>query len=170
MPRHQPLYQWTARVSAHFPDLSPPTAAVLALWSYGLVLAHTSGLTAVVAHVAPVLGRAVNTVRQRLKEFDKPAGKKAGRGRTELDPAACCGPLVRWITHGWAAKRVALALDVTNVGSRFHILTAAVCDRGCAVPVAWAVLAGGKKAAWHPEWVAGGQFRPAGWRRFYPLG
>lgn len=215
MPRHQPLYQWTARVSAHFPDLSPPTAAVLALWSYGLVLAHKSGLTAVVAHVAPVLGRALNTVRQRLKEFYKPAARKRGRGRTELDPAACCGPLVRWITGGWAAKRVALALDVTNVGSRFHILTAAICYRGCAVPVAWAVLAGGKKAAWHPEWVAllgrvkaalgdgwrvivltdrglesprlfreitglgwhpvmrvkaGGSFRPAGWRRFYPLG
>lgn len=215
MPRHDPLYEWTDRVSAHFPDLPKPTAAVLALWAYGIVLAHRAGLTAVAVHLAAVLGRAVNTVRQRLKEFYKPAAKKKGRRRTELDPAACCGPLVRWVTGGWPDKRVALALDVTNVGSRFHILTAAICHAGGAVPVAWAVLPGGVKDPWHPHWVAilgrvkaalgdgwtvlvltdrglespalfreitghgwhpvmrvkaGGKFRPAGWRRFYPLG
>jgi len=151
MPRHDPLYQWTARVSAHFPA---PTARTLARWAYGLVLAHRAGLTAVAVPSAAALGQAVNTVRQRLKAFDKPAAKKKGRGRTELDPAACRGPLVRRVAGGWPDKRVALAPDVTNVGSRFHVLTAAVRHAGGAVPAAWAVLPGGVKDPWRPHWVA----------------
>ena len=154
MPRHQPLYQWADRVATHFPELPRSTAFVLALWAFGMALAHACALTAVALHLAPLLGRAVNTVRQRLREFYKPALKKAGRGRTELAPATCCGPLIRWVTAGWPERRVALALDVTNCGGRFHVLACAIAYRGCAVPVAWAVLAGGQKEAWHPHWCA----------------
>jgi len=154
MLRHAPLYQWADRVTSHFPDLPRPTAFVLALWAFGLALAHSCALTAVALHLAPLLGRAANTVRQRLREFYKPAGTKAGRGRTELDPAACCAPLVRWVTAGWAERRLALALDVTNFGGRFHVLACAIAYRGCAVPVAWAVLEGGRKGEWHPHWCA----------------
>jgi hypothetical protein len=154
MPRHAPLYQWADQVATHFPELSRPTAVVLALWAFGMALAHTCGLSAVALHLAPVLGQRVNTVRQRLREFYRPAARKAGRGRTELDPAVCCGPLVRWVTAGWADRRVALALDVTNFADRFHVLACAIAYRGCAVPVAWAVLAGGRPQEWHPHWCA----------------
>jgi hypothetical protein len=154
MPRHAPLYQWADRVATHFPDLPRTTALVLALWAFGMALAHACGLSAVALHLAPLLGRPVNTVRQRLREFYLPAARKAGRGRTELDPAVCCGPLVRWVTAGWADRRIALALDVTNVADRFHVLACAVAYRGCAVPVAWAVLAGGRPGEWHPHWCA----------------
>ena len=153
MPRHTPLYDWTTRVATHFPDLPKATAETLAAWSYGLVLAHACGLTAVALTLAAVLAQAVNTVRQRLREFYQPAEAKAGRGRTELAAATCCGPLVRWITAGWADRRVGLALDVTNLGDRFHVLACAVVYRGCSIPVAWAVLAGGVKDPWNPHWV-----------------
>jgi hypothetical protein len=153
MPHHPQLYDWTTRVATAFPDLPAATARVLATWSYGLVLAHACGLSAVALALAAVLGQAVNTVRQRLREFYQPADAKPGRGRTELDPAVCCGPLVRWITGGWTDKRVALALDVTNLADRFHVLTAAVVYRGCGIPVAWAVLAAGVKDPWNPHWV-----------------
>jgi hypothetical protein len=104
---------------------------------------------------------------------------------------------------------------VTDFADRFHALACAVADRGCAVPVAWKVLAGGRQEEWHPHgrarlaraaaalgpgWEvvvltdrgpesprlfaaitapgwhplmrvkAGGKFRPAGRRKFYPLG
>jgi hypothetical protein len=153
VPRHEPLYEWATRVATHFPNLSPSAARVLADWSYGLILAHACGLSAVAVALAAVLGQAVNTVRQRLREFYQPAHAKAGRGRTELEAAVCSGPLVRWITAGWADKRVALALDVTNLGDRFHVLTCAVVYRGCSIPVAWAVLTGGVKDPWNPHWV-----------------
>ena len=154
MPRHAPLYHWADRVATHFPELPRTTAFVLALWAFGMVLAHACALSAVALHLAPLLGQSVNTLRQRLREFYQPAARKAGRGRTELDPAVCCGPLVRWVTAGWADRRVALALDVTNFADRFHVLACAIVYRGCAVPVAWAVLAGGAKEAWHPHWCA----------------
>ena len=154
MLRHPQLYTWADRVATRFPELPPAIAFALALWSLGLVLAHACGLTAVVAHLAPLLGRSANTTRQRLREFYLPADRKRGTHRTALDPAACCGPLVRWVTAGWADRRVALALDATTLGDRLTVLAAAVVYRGCAVPVAWAVLPGNTPGAWHPHWVA----------------
>jgi hypothetical protein len=152
MPRHPQLYAWADRVATAFPDLPPATAFALALWSFGLVLAHACGLTAVVAHLAPVLGRSANTTRQRLREFYQPATRKRGAGRTELDSATCCGPLVRWVTAGWTEKRVAVALDATSLGDVFTVLAAAVVYRGCAIPVAWAVLPANTPGAWNPHW------------------
>jgi len=153
MPRHPQLNAWAATIATRFPDLPPATALVLAAWSLGLVLAHACGLTAVVAHLAPLLGRSANTTRQRLREFDPPADSKRGTNRTALDPVTCIGPLVRWVTAGWADKRVALALDATTLGDRLTVLAAVVVYRGCAVPVAWAVLRGNTPGAGHPHWV-----------------
>lgn len=153
MPHQPQLYDWADRVATRFPDLPRPYADGLAAWSFGLVLAHACGLSAVALALAAILGQPVNTVRQRLREFYQPADAKAGRGRTELDPASCCGPLVRWVTGGWAEKRVAVALDVTNLADRFHVLTAAVVYRGCGIPVAWAVLPAGTKDPWNPHWA-----------------
>lgn len=152
MPRQSPLYAWTQRVATGFPELPPHQAQALAQWSFGMVLAHACGLSAVVCALAAVVQQSVNTVRQRLREWYQPATAKPGRGRTEVDPATCCGPLVRWITGGWTERRVALALDVTNLGDRFHVLTAAIVYRGCGIPVAWAVLPAGVKDPWNPHW------------------
>jgi hypothetical protein len=154
MPRPTPLSKWTRRVATRFPELPPSTARVLAEYSYGLVLAHACGLAVVALGLAALGGQALNTVRQRLREFYKPAGKKAGRGRTQLNPATCCGPLARWVTAGWADKRVALALDATTLGEPFTVLACAIVYRGCAIPVAWSVLAANEPGAWHPHWCA----------------
>lgn len=154
MPRHPQLYAWADRVATAFPELPKGIALALALWSLGMVLAHACGLTAVAAHLAPLLGRSANTTRQRLREFYHPAARKRGRNRTELDPATCCGPLARWVTAGWAERRVALALDATYLADTFCVLACAVVCRGGAVPVAWAVLPANTPGAWHPHWVA----------------
>jgi hypothetical protein len=153
MPRHPELYAWADQLASRCPELPRHHAAALAQWSFGMVLAHACGLSAVAVALAAVLGQAVNTTRQRLRELYQPAHRKRGRHRTALDPAACCGPLVRWVTAGWAEKRVALALDVTNLADRFHVLTAAIVYRGCAIPVAWAVLPAGVTDPWQPHWV-----------------
>jgi hypothetical protein len=154
MPRHPSLYQWIHTVAIRFPDLARPAATVLALWAFGMVLAHCCALSAVVLHLAPLLGQSFNTVRQRLREFYKPAQAKAGRQRTQIEPASFCAPLVAWITGSWSERRVALALDVTNFADRFHVLACSITYRGCAVPIAWKVLPGNRKGAWHPHWCA----------------
>ena len=54
---HQAVYQWTAEVTRHMPHLSKPQAAVLALWSVGMVLARSCALTAVSLFLAKGLAR-----------------------------------------------------------------------------------------------------------------
>jgi hypothetical protein len=153
MPHTQALYDWTQRVAARFTTLSPAEASVLALYSFGLVLARTSGLTTIAVHLALVLGRSANTVRQRLRELYQPAAVKAGRSRRELDPAACVGPLVRWVTAGGADRRLVLALDPTHVGDRFIILAVSAVYQGCAVPLAWHVVTATTQGGWNAHWA-----------------
>ena len=60
--------QWTQLVATQLRHLSRPQATVLALWSLGLVLARSGGLTAVSVFVASRQERKENTVRQQLRE------------------------------------------------------------------------------------------------------
>ena len=57
MTRHNGLNSWTREVAAAFPCLSRPQATVLALYSFGAILADRCGLTSVVMMLAEVLGR-----------------------------------------------------------------------------------------------------------------
>jgi hypothetical protein len=52
---HPQLNQWIVTVATHMPHLSKPQATVLALWSFGMVLAKCCALTAVVLILAPLL-------------------------------------------------------------------------------------------------------------------
>jgi len=51
------------------PHLSKPHAVVLALWSFGMVVTKSCGLTTVAAFLATLLGKKENTLRQRLREW-----------------------------------------------------------------------------------------------------
>ncbi len=209
------LYHWTQSVTSRFPTLSRCQARLLALYSFGLVLAHGCGLSAVALALSKLLGQSCNTLRQRLKDWYLEAAAKAGADRTEVDPAACFGPLLDWVLAHWTQPRLALALDPTHLGDRFIVLAVAVVYRGCAVPVAWVVRDAQQQGSWLPCWrglLAGlatrvpkdwtvtvlsdrglesadlfaaitdlgwhpllrvkqaGQFRPDGWRDFWPLG
>jgi hypothetical protein len=63
------------------PHLSKPQAAVLALWSVGMVLARSCALTAVSLFLAKGLERKPNTVRQQLREWCYEAKAKRGQPR-----------------------------------------------------------------------------------------
>ena len=52
----------------------------------------------------------------------------------------------------WSGRHLALAIDVTNLGERFHVLCVSVVVRGVGIPVAWKVLWGGQKEPWNPHW------------------
>jgi hypothetical protein len=152
--RRLQLTSWTDEVSARFPDFSPPVAAVLALYSFGIVLAGVSGLACVALSLAKSLLLAEDAVRKRLREFYVDAQDKSGRKRRDFDPADAFAPLLRWILSLWSGKHLPLAIDVTNLGERFHVLCVSVAVRGLAVPVAWKVLLGGAKEPWNPHWAA----------------
>jgi hypothetical protein len=152
MLRTNGLYRWTSLVTSRFPELSRAQATVLALYSFGMVLARTSGLETVALQLALLLGQATNTLRQRLRELYQPASVKSGRQRTELDPTLCFAGLLRWITASWTDRRLVLAIDPTHVGERFLILTVSVVYQGCAIPVAWHVQRADHKGSWNWHW------------------
>jgi hypothetical protein len=154
MPRSQPLDRWTDQVRAAFPKLSRPQATVLALYSFGMILAQRCGLSSVVTALVPVLGLGFHTLRSRLQEFYQPAAAKSGRHRDELDVTTCFAPLLAWILQGWQSTGLALALDATSLGDCLTVLSIGVVYRGQAIPVAWKVLHANVPHPWKPEWIA----------------
>ncbi len=98
----------------------------------------------------------VPAARRRLREFYKEAPAKAGakRGikRQDFDAADCFAPLLAWVLSFWTGRRLALALDVTNLGARFHVLCISAVYGGLGIPVAWKFLRGNQEEAWHPHW------------------
>lgn len=158
---------WRSTIMTHLPHLSKTQATGLALWSLGMVLAHSCALSAVSALLAQGLRQKDNTVRQRLREWCYEAEAKRGKKRQAVYVEACFAPLLSWVLSWWRGTPLAIALDATTLGSRFVVLAISVVYRGCAIPVAWVVLEAGKKQAWRREWLRLlRQLRPAvprGW-------
>lgn len=157
MSRHEAVSVWEQTVSRQMPNLSAPQARVLALWSFGVVLAQRCGQTSVAVALAQLLGQREATVRQRLREWCYGAADKRGRQRQAIDVEDCFAPLLGWVLHWWAPgpggeRRLALALDATTLGARFTVLALCVVYRGGAVPVAWAVVGATTPGAWRPHW------------------
>lgn len=152
MSRHPQLYPWAQEIATRLPGLNPALATVLALWSVGMVLTKRSGLDSVTQQLTSLLGQSFDTVRQRLREFYQEASAKRGRNRTDFEATACFAPLLRWVLSFWSEKRLALALDVTNLGERYHMLCVSALCGGVGIPVAWKILEGNEPDAWHPYW------------------
>jgi hypothetical protein len=150
----KPLYSWIEQVVTAFPQLSRPQAMVLALYSFGAILAQRCGLNSVAAVLTPLLELGYSTIRSRLQEFYQPASAKSGNRRRQLEVSTCFAPLLDWILKGWPSTRLALALDATSLGDRFIILSISVVYRGSAIPVAWKVLPANVRHAWKPEWIS----------------
>ena len=116
MSQESGLKSWEKTVIAHMPHLSRPQAVVLALWSFGIVMAQTCGLTSVAVCVALILGQKENTLRQRLREWYWGCEEKKGEKRVTLEVTANFTPLVKWVLSWWESteKRVALAMDAMS--------------------------------------------------------
>ena len=97
--------QWETQVSTHLPHLWRPQARVLALCSYGMVLAKSCGITSVVAILAPLLQQSESTVRQRLREWCYPSTHKKGAHRQALEVSRCFAPLLGWVLSWWDRSR-----------------------------------------------------------------
>ena len=83
--------QWLTTINTHLPHLSKPQATVLALWSFGTVLARSCALSAVSSLLAAGMHRKEQTVRQQLREwyYDVPrkrgAKRQAQKTRSQID-------------------------------------------------------------------------------------
>ena len=149
----RPLEEWATEVSLRLPGLSNPQAFVLALYSLGMVLANSSGRTAVAAILAPLLGMKERSVVHRLREWGCEAKAKKGDKRQALDGTACFPGLLKWVLSLWVGTQLAIALDATTPGAQFSVLASSIVDRGGAIPVAWTILKAGQQHAWNQEGV-----------------
>jgi hypothetical protein len=160
MTRLTGLSRWHTTLSTYLPHLSKPQLTVLALWSIGIILAHSCGLTTVATILAYLLSRSERATREQLRDWYRDAshksGAKRGRKRRSLDVSSCFAPLLRWVV-AWtdpACRQIALAMDASTLGQRFTILSITVVIRGCAIPVAWKVVEATRPGAWRPHWIA----------------
>ncbi len=154
MPCPQRLSAWQQEVSSAFTHLSKTQASGLALWSAGIALTGSGGITQISVLLAQVLAQKEGTVFQRLREWYLDAEDKCGEHHRDLDVATCFGPLLAWIVKRFVGreKRLALALDATTLGNRWTVLAVCVLVRGCAIPVAWKVVPSQVKRSWRPYW------------------
>jgi Transposase DDE domain len=126
----------------------------LVLWSAGIALSGSAGITQISALLALVMGQQEQTVFQRLREWYLNANQKRGKKRRQLDVSSCFAPLLGWALRLWQSenKQLALVMDATTLGNRWTILTISVVVSSCAIPVAWKVLAGEQEGSWRPYW------------------
>ncbi|ODH02268.1 hypothetical protein A4S05_25075 [Nostoc sp. KVJ20] len=61
--KSEELRQWTRKVIEKMPHLSKSQALILAMWSFGIVMTQSCGLTTVSVFLAELLGKKENTVR-----------------------------------------------------------------------------------------------------------
>jgi DDE family transposase len=133
----------------------------------GMGLARSCALTAVAVFLAVWLHRQEQTVRQQWRTCCDEAEAKRGTPRQARAVEPCVVPRLRWVLSGWQGTPLALALDATTVGRRLTVLAISIVSRGCAMPVAWTIVAANQPQAWRREWLRRlRQLRPAiptGW-------
>jgi hypothetical protein len=146
------LSAWQRELSTYLPHLSSGQVRWLAVYSLGMSIVQSSGLSSLSVFWATMWGQKENTVRQYLREglYEKQA--KRGQQRQELEVRSCFKGLLGWVLAWWTSeeKRLALALDATHLGDKWTVLVVSVVYRGCAIPVGWVVLASQKKGTWRP--------------------
>ena len=149
---HRQLTRWTRELARHLSHLTSAERATLALWSFAATITEHVGQTTCAAFLAEALGGSENTLRQRLREFYRPAAHKRGTHRRELDVRLSFGPLLRWALRLLRPPEVVLALDPTLCRGRLAVLTVAVVAHGSAIPVAWVAVRANEPGAWMPHW------------------
>ena len=185
---NQHLKDWKQIVSQRFPNLSLPQISGLATWrtshvseetseivslTFGMVMTQSSSLTRVSTLIAKVNQEKENTVRQRLKEWDKEGTSKAkkrcdpaevssareraprkGQKRVSLEVRECFAPLLKWVLDllPQDTRELPIALDATSKGQNFTVLSINILYRGSGIPIAWKVVTGTEKESWKPHW------------------
>jgi len=118
--------QWLTTIMPHLSHLRKPQAPVLALGSFGLVLARSCALTAGRQLRAKGRQRQEPTGRQPWREWSDDTPRKRGPQRQALRVETCLAPLLGWVVSGWQGTPLALALAAPTLGQRLVVLAIGV--------------------------------------------
>lgn len=147
--------EWMRVVIRQMPHLSKPQAVVLAMWSFGMVMTQSCGLTRVSVFLGELFERPEANVREQLRQWYSEGGTKRGRKRAQIEVTESFAPLLKWVLSLWPAeeRRLVLAADATTLGQRFTLLVVSVVCYGCGIPVAWKVIRATEAGSWQPYWL-----------------
>ena len=134
----KPFSDWRSIVETHMGHLSGTQITVLALWSYGIVLAKTCGLSSVAMILASDFGEKESNFRQRLREWCWDKKDKQGKKRVDWEVSQSFVPLLKLV----------LAIGATSLKLLFVVLSISEVYRGCAILIAWTILREGQKGSW----------------------
>jgi hypothetical protein len=97
-----------------------------------MVMTRSSSVTRVSTFIGNLNQEKPNTVRQRLKEWYQNKEAKKGKHRSQLEVQPCFAPLLRWIISLLPPdnQQLSLALDATNIGQNFTVLSINVLYQG----------------------------------------
>ena len=125
------------------PQLTEAQSKGLALWTFGTITAQSGRRNAVIAALTFTGG--FSAVRQRLREWLYDGADRSTPSPNQIDVRARFAPLMRWVLSLWTSRDLALAIDPTMLSDRLCAVVVSVVCRGCAIPVAWAVMPANKK-------------------------
>ena len=140
------------------PSISRAQANVLGEMVYGMMMTDSCGMTHLCSYLSDVLGKPMNTLRQKYREmyYEKEAKagvKKRQCKRRELVPEEVFADLLAGVLKGWKGERtLVLALDASTLTDRFTVLSISVVYRGCGMRVAWTMQQGHQEGEWRPHW------------------
>src|SRR5438128_10711552 len=93
--------QWLTTIMQHLSPLSKPQATVLAMWSFGMVLARSCALTVVSHLLAKGMKRKEQTVRQQRRAWYDDAPRQRGTKRQVVHVETCFPLLLSWVVSWW---------------------------------------------------------------------
>ncbi len=77
--------------------LSKPQITVVALWSFGVVIARSGGLATVTCLLAQLAVAKAVAMRKRLRDLYRETTTRQGQQRAEWCAASGCAPWLGWI-------------------------------------------------------------------------
>ncbi len=82
------------------------------------------------------------------------AKTRPGNKRASIEINSCFSSLFKWVIDllPQSNQKLPMAMDATNIGQNFTVLSINVLYRRCAIPVAWKVVKGTERGTWKPHW------------------
>lgn len=120
------LYQWEALVDKAFPRLGRWQKLALALFSYGVVLAHSCNLNRVAQHLS---GRAqASSLERRLQRW---------LANEHLVMKVLFEAWVRWVLGLWGEATLLILVDETKLSNHVSVMMVGVAYQASAIPLVW---------------------------------
>lgn len=122
------LYSWTRYIGQIFGGLKVWQIKVIALYSYGIVVARQCAPSRV-AEKLGLVGKP-DSVQRRLERY---------LANERIVWSQCCQAWARWVLARYEGERVILLVDETKLGCALSIMVVGLAYRGCCLPLAfWA--------------------------------